>query len=471
MMTKTDIKHLILPTLFAITVILGGCNNSFTEIGPSIRPGQDDIDVYTDTFLLDAENWMVPSISAQADTMVLGCFVSPVFGTTKADLLVQLAAPENYVFPDASFKPTPDSLVLLLYYNDYFGNPYAPLQLSIYEMNKAQIDYSTRYYSDLDVKQYCDSTSDLLLGDRTFTAIDLSRRSAIAEDSAETPYIRYKFSAEQTSNFFELIRNNPSITTKEFLKEFQGMLITTSYGTSTMAYINQITLYLYYHYTYVREGHDTIVKTSIAFPANHEVRQLNRFLHPDRKSIVENIPDSLLYIKSAAGIYPKIRIPFNRIRAKMFGKEGIDSTKKVFNISAAEVRLECIENDYTDEYTMEPAALLAISAESFDDFLKHYKSPTGYETDRVVGTYTASSNSYTFDFATLLTKALHDNTINPDSVFEFVIVPLNIEYQYSSSGTISATSVRPLVKMAGARVRSKKNPTSPLRLKLLYEAY
>lgn len=470
MMTNSNSKNPLLPILFALIAILGGCNDTFTEIGPSIRPGQDDIDVYTDTFLIDAENWMVPAISAQADTMVLGCYVSPVYGTTKADLLVQLAAPEEYQFPDESFNPQPDSLALLLFYNSYFGDPYSPLQLSIYQMNGEPIDYSTRYYSNLDIKQYCDSTSNLLLGDRTFTAIDLNRRDFLSEDSAETPYIRYKFNSEQTTRFFDLLRNNPKLSTKDFLKDFQGMFITTSYGTSTLVYVNQISLYLYYHYTYRREGHDTIVRTSIAFPANHEVRQLNRFLHPDRESVIANIPDSILYIKSAAGIYPKIRIPFNRIRSRMFGSN-IDTTQKVFNISAAQIDIECIKNDFADKYTLQPAAILAISSSSFDDFLRHGKAPTGYETDRVLGTYSSSTNSYTFDFAPLLTKALHDNTINPDSVFEFIIVPLNLEYQYSSSGSVTATTVRPLVKMAATRVRSKLNAKSPLRMKILYEAY
>lgn len=462
---------LFLLILLTIATILGSCNEKFTEIGPDIRPGQDDIDVYSDTFCLDAENWMVPAISAQADTMVLGCYVSPIYGKIKADLLVQLAAPDNYEFPDEMYNPQPDSLALLLYYNTYFGDPYSPMQISIYQMNGDPIDYSTRYYSNLNIKQYCDSTSDLLLGDRTFTIIDLNRRNVISEDSAETPYMRYKFSTEQTLNFFNMLRSTPHITTKEFLNKFKGMFITTSYGTSTLAYINQISLYLYYHYTYRREGHDTIVKTSIAFPANHEVRQLNRFMHPDRESIVANIPDSVLYIKSAAGIYPKIRIPFNRIRSKMFGSYGIDTANKVFNISAAEVKVECIKNDYVDKYTLEPASLLAISSESFDDFLRHNGVPTGYEKDRVLGSYSATSNAYVFDFASLLTKALRDNTINPDSVFEFVLVPLNMELQYATTGAVTATSVRPLVKMAGTRVRSHKNTKSPLRMKILYEAY
>lgn len=468
-MTNSKLHKRLLPILLALVALLGSCNDTFTEIGPSIRPGEDDIEVFSDTFLIDGENWMVPAISAQADTMVLGCFASPIYGMTKADLLVQLAAPEGYVFPDASFNPQPDSLALLLFYNTYFGDPYSPLQLSIYQMNGEAINYTSAYYSNLNVKQFCDSTNDLLLGNRAFTAIDLNRRSPLAEDSAETPYMRYRFSEEQTQNFFDIIRNNPSITTKEFLNQFKGMFITTSYGSSTVVYLNQITLYLYYHYTYRREGHDTIVKTSIAFPANHEVRQLNRFMHPGRQNLVESIPDSILYIKSAAGLYPKIRIPFNRIREKMLSQ--FDTADKVFNISAAEVKVECIKNEHTDEYTLEPAALMAVSSSSFDDFLRHSKAPTGYEKDRVLGTFSASTNSYTFDFASLMTKALRDKTINPDSVFEFVLVPLNMEYQYSTSGAVTAASAKPLVKMAATRVRSSKNTKSPLRMKILYEAY
>ena len=265
---------------FVLILGLGGCKNNDSTIGMAVRPDIDNIRVCADTFVLDCENYEIPAISAQADTMVLGEFYSPTYGTTKAELL--LNAPDSYVFPPDSLNPQPDSLVFIMYYNDYFGSPYSPLEFSIYEINKKAINYTERYYSDLDPGDYCDST--ILMGKRVMTSVDLSRRSNNSEDTAEVGYVRYKFDDTQVNRFFNIVKKNPTISSEEFLNDFKGMYITTRYGSSTMLYLNQATMYLYYHYTYRKAGVDTTVSTSIVFPANHEVRQLNHFVHPSRDS-------------------------------------------------------------------------------------------------------------------------------------------------------------------------------------------
>ena len=448
-----------------LALLLAACDADLTDVGRLIQPDEDWIDVHADTFNLEAENWMADAISAQADTMALGCYYSPEYGTTKAELLLQLAAPEGYIFPDDKYNPTPDSLVLLMYYTSYSGDAYSPMQFSVYELNRGEINYTDRYYSDLDPADYCDTS--ILMGQRVFTAIDLSRRNEEAEDSAETPYIRYKFNSRQVNRFFNIVKSTPDITTDELLERFKGLYIKTDYGTSTMVYLNQVTLYLYYHYTYQREGHDTIVKTSIAFPANHEVRQLNRFVHPDREQVVAGIPDSLMYITSTAGIYPKIRIPIGRIYDQLV-TNGTMLTGQVLNISAAEMEMERVDDD--EEYLGAPAALMAVNVENYDEYLKHNTVLTGYELNKVIAYYSSTYDSYTFDFTYLLTKAMND-WIAPDSIMEFVVLPMNVEYSSTSSGTTSVTGMRPMVKLAATKVRSPKNETSPMRLKILYEGY
>lgn len=452
-------------SLLSLSVaVLTACGD-INETGLGIRPDQDVVVVCSDTFHIDCENYCVPAISAQADTMVLGEFYSPSYGTTKAELLLQLAAPEGYTFPDASYNPQPDSLVLLMYYNSYFGSPYSPLEISIYEMNKGSIDYSTRYYSDINPGDYCDSS--ILMGKRVMTSIDLTPKDSSFVDmdgkSGTLGYVRYKFDDTQLNRFFNVVKKNPSITTDEFLKDFKGLYVTTRYGNSTLIYLNQVTMYLYYHYTYKRAGNDTIVKTSIAFPANHEVRQLNHFVHPNREEVVENIPDSLIYIKSAAGIFPKATIPLGKIYEAMHSK--MDTTK-VLNISAAELTFECIEYDEADVYMNPPTYLLAIEEDKFDEFLRTNKSSTGYETDRVLGLYNSVKEAYCFDLTYMLTKQLRVDSMEVDKTMNMILVPV----EETSDGS-SVSRLRPLVKLAATKVRSNKNEYSPLRLKVLYEGF
>lgn len=452
----------------AVALMAAGCSDTISTVGLAIRPDADRIDVFADTFLVEASNNAVSAISAQADTMVLGCFYSPTYGTTRASLLVQFAAPEGYAFPDASYRPQPDSLVLVMYYNSYFGSAYAPMELSVYEMNKGSIRYSDRYYSDLRIGDYTDST--ILMGRRVMTSVDLSRGNAQSLDSATTPYVRYRFDDSQRDRFYGMISGGEPLTTDDFLSRFRGMYITASYGTSTLLYINQATLFLYYHYTYLRDGHDTIVTTSVAFPANHEVRQLNSYSHPGRSALLASTPDSTLLIKSMAGFYPKVRIPYGRILRRFH--ERIDTATRIFNISAAELTLECEQYDDRDVYMDPPTYLLAISTDAYDDFLRHNIPPAGTETDRVLGKYSPATNSYTFDMAYLLSRTLRDPSISPDSVFEFILMPVEATTAVSALGSQNAVqSIRPLVKLAAVKARSGSNSYSPLRLKILYDSY
>lgn len=450
----------LLSVAFVLLLGLWGCSNNDDTVGLAIRPDIDDIVVCADTFVLDCENYEIPYISAQADTMVLGEFYSPTYGTTKAELLVQLNAPDDYEFPDESYDPQPDSLVLLMFYDDYFGSPYSPLEFSIYEINKKAINYTERYYSDLNPGDFCDST--ILMGKRVMTSIDLSRRNSEAEDSAKVSYVRYKFDQSQASRFFDIVKENPTISSEDFIDNFKGMYITTRYGKSTLIYFNQITMYLYYHYTYQKAGVDTTVSTSIVFPANHEVRQLNHFVHPERNAIVSNIPDSLLYIKSMAGIYPRMTLPLSRIRKRFLEK--VD-TSRIPNVNAAEIALECIEYDDIDVYMNPPGYLLAIDERQLDDFLKHHTLPESNDIDRVLGTYSPARNSYVFDFTYLLTKRM-EMTADQDEDVRFVFVPVEVVY----SGT-TKVGVMPLVKLGATKVRSGKNGYSPFRLKVLYEGF
>ena len=84
--------------------IVASCKND-DSVGITIQPQEDEIVIASDTFLIESENYYVPAISAQADSMILGEFYSAKYGTTKAELLVQIAPPIDYRFPDEKYNP------------------------------------------------------------------------------------------------------------------------------------------------------------------------------------------------------------------------------------------------------------------------------------------------------------------------------------------------------------------------------
>jgi hypothetical protein len=454
-------KKYFIYVIIAATAIVTSCKND-ESVGITIQPQEDEIIVESDTFIIESENYYVPAISAQADSMILGEFYNETYGTTKAELLVQIAPPIDYRFPEAKYKPEPDSLVLMMYYNSWVGSAYAPLEFSIYEINKQPIDYNTQYLSNLNIGDFTDST--ILMGKRLMTSIDLSRADSLEEDTAIMPYVRYKFDQVQLERFF----NMPQEVYKDeeaFLDEFKGLYITTRYGSSTLICFNQITMYLYYHYTYQTNGKDTVVNTSIIYPSNKEVRQLNKFTHPNIEEVTV-CNDSINFIKSAAGIYPKIRIPIGEMSKRIYSKIG----DKQLNVNAAEIIIEDIKYDTTNTYLGKPFYLLALTTDQFDDFLKYNTMPSATDTTAVIASYSTSHKGYKLDLAYFITKHLRNEIVEEDDVIEMILMPVLAETS-TSTETSTIANIKPLTQLAVSTIRSGKNEYSPMRLKILYNGF
>jgi hypothetical protein len=454
-------KKYFIYVIIAATAIVTSCKND-ESVGITIQPQEDEIIVDSDTFIIESENYYVPAISAQADSMILGEFYNETYGTTKAELLVQIAPPIDYRFPEAKYKPEPDSLVLMMYYNSWVGSAYAPLEFSIYEINKQPIDYNTQYLSNLNIGDFTDST--ILMGKRLMTSIDLSRADSLEEDTAIMPYVRYKFDQVQLERFF----NMPQEVYKDeeaFLDEFKGLYITTRYGSSTLICFNQITMYLYYHYTYQTNGKDTVVNTSIIYPSNKEVRQLNKFTHPNIEEVTA-CNDSINFIKSAAGIYPKIRIPIGEMSKRIYSKIG----DKQLNVNAAEIIIEDIKYDTTNTYLGKPFYLLALTTDQFDDFLKYNTMPSATDTTAVIASYSTSHKGYKLDLAYFITKHLRNEIVEEDDVIEMILMPVLAETS-TSTETSTIANIKPLTQLAVSTIRSGKNEYSPMRLKILYNGF
>lgn len=449
--------------MVAVMMVVMSCSDNDESVGVEIQPQEDLIVVGADTFVVECENYYVPAISAQADTMIVGEFYSAKYGSTKADLVVQVAPPMDYVFPGEEYNPQPDSLVLTMFYNSWFGSPYSPLEFSIYEVNKERPEYNSVYLSNFDPGLFTDST--VLMGKRLATTIDLSRRDSVSEDTAAVPYIRYRFDDAQLKRFWELPAEAYG-SEESFLDYFKGMYITTRYGSSTLVYFNQITMFLYYHYTYEREGRDTTVYTSIVYPANREVRQLNRYYHHDIATTAVS-DDSVCYIKSAAGIYPKIKLPLGRMAQRLNERVG----NMDLNLNGAELRVEGIEFDTQDVYMDPPTYLLALTAEEFDEFVRSNTQPTSVDTTQVLASYNASTNDYVFNLNYMLTKHLRRTDIDPDEVLEMMLVPVHVESLRDPSGNVVTQIVKPLTKLSAITIRSGKNSHSPMRIKILYNGF
>ena len=101
-------------------------------------------------------------------------------------------------------------------------------------------------------------------------------------------------------------------TQEQFNQLFNGILLETSFGSSTVLNITDIALGVYFHFSYDRAGETVTVSDMKAFYANSEVRTVNQLTYRDQDQWIEQLKadsDYYNYIVAPAGIYTRLSFP------------------------------------------------------------------------------------------------------------------------------------------------------------------
>ncbi len=446
--------------LILLSVLAFSCTDNLTDVGTSIQPVSDQISLGTDTFHVNTENVFVDYMYSRQDSFLLGTYYNEKYGSTQADILAQVNCPIGFDYPPGS---VPDSALVVLYYKTWAGDAYSPLDVNIYEMNKATFNYSTAYPSNLDPTVYTDKS--IKLGERIFSAKD-----AVVKRADSTAII-FKLSDDFKNRFFNIAADTYSSESK-FTNFFKGMYITANFGASTLLNISQIDLEYYYHYTYVTKsstGADSTVTVNnvINFPANSEVRQVNRFAHPDRSVMVKE-RDSVNYVASPANIQTRIVIPLQRLKSRT---STIVNGRKL-TLNSALLQVEATEVEDTTLSMPIVSHMMLIKESEMDNFFKNnelfddtyaIQGDLSYSEIGTTGTY---KYYYTFDIATLIATELK-NDPNPTEDLKLRLVPVRLTYNTSSV----VTAVKQQFLMSGVTIRSGKNEYSPMRINLVYSGF
>lgn len=453
----------ILKWILAVVVIVSftACDENQSSIGVNIQPQEDHVKVKADTFHLASFDYKIPYISAQSDTMLLGEVFNSDYGTTKSDLLLQFSAPLNVRFPEDSFKPEADSMMLVLAYHTWLGSNVEPLEIKMYEMLPDKIDYIQKYRSDLNPNEFVDFNK--LIGTKTVTTTDFTVSDSLRSLNTYLPVIKIKFDKSYAERFFNFDASVYS-STENFLKAFPGIYFTSSFGSSTMFHLAGAEMKLFYHYTYDKNGKDTVVNSSIVYPANKEVRQLAHYSHPDMDEYTPT-NDSINYLVSTAGKGIHLDIPVGRMRERIYSQ--LDD--KLMNINMAQLVMEIpsLESNALIKLP-QPTFLLAMTESKYDEFVDYNTIPLSSDSTMVMASFNTKDSTYVFDFSYFVTKSLRRNPSDYSEVERAVVVPVNVEVN-RSSGQISR--IRPMIKTSGIRVRSGKNDYSPMRFKILYNGF
>jgi hypothetical protein len=279
---------------------------------------------------------------------------------------------------------------------------------------------------------------------------------------------------------------------KTFNEAFKGLLIETSFGSSTILNISDIALGVYYRFGYNKAGRDTVVHDFKAFYANSEVRTVNHLYYEDKKELVEklqNDSDTYNYIIAPACVYTRLQFPLKEIADTIIQNMRdplTGDTVKWPYVNKAEVRVS-VENKFTGSSSdktyndwIQPASnMLLIREESLERFFLNRELPS--DTCALLGTLTQGVDSvgdaiyyYSYDMSDFLTDRLHKilreklYEVNNNPTLNMLLVPVTIGTSTVSNSATAVTSVRQQQTVSATKIRSAKNG---MKLEIVYSGF
>ena len=445
-----------------LSIFFVACNDSISDMGTQIQPEGDKILVDTASLSLSTENVIIPFIYSRPDSLMMGSYVDLQYGTTNADILTQLQPPLDFSYP-AGAKA--DSAQLILYYYSWFGDRYAPMELSVYQMNKGKtLEFTKLYQSDIDVNQFTDRTNKI--GGKIFTAKD-----AVLTRPDSTKLV-FPLTTDFVNSFKPVLTKKYTLENENsFHSFFNGMYITTNFGSASMIYVRSVVMRYFFHYTYnVKTANglsDSIVtvNTYVNYPANKEVRTINRIQHPDVNIIKQKFDANpqISVISSPANIYSRLKMPIQKLNSKL----NVNGKKLLINKAA--LRVDIAEVDTTLAQPL-PNTLLLIKESEYDNFFKYNKLPT--DSTAILATISSEVVSgeyqyfYSFDMARMITKELNGSKALPE--FEnFRLVPISVKYD----GNKQISQMKPQNLMSACKICSGQHSKRPMKLNLVYSGF
>ena len=460
--------------------MLTACKNDSTNAGSSVLDEGDKIIVLTDTFPVVSAIGSSPAIISQTDSFLLG-EIETDYGLVRASVLTQLACPEGYSYPDGAVV---DSVCLLLAYTTWVGDGNSPLALDVYEMDLGTLDYNRVYKTDIRIEDFCSRTQGALRH-RPIVVASEKRDSVQNSSGTYSPMLRMRLNDEFASRFSAIRSFDDQ---DSFNRQFKGLLLETSFGSSTVLNVTDIALGVYYHFSYEKAGSDTTVNDMKAFYANSEVRTINHVSYEDKTewiSELERDSDTYNYVIAPAGVYTRLSFPMDQMVDSIYEKMVIDTaadgtvTYKRPYVNLAEVRID-ITNVFSgtkseierNDWLQPSSYMLLIREQSMERFFADKELPS--DTCALLSAMTTGTDSlgnttyfYTYDLSDFLTQQLRQDTL--DAVLDMLLVPVTVTTSTSSSySTTAISSVKQEQTLSATRIISAR---SGMKFRIVYSGF
>ena len=476
---KVRIKFCFIVLLGALCLGLSSCKDDVSGAGSTVLDKRDAIIVLADTFPLLSSVDSCDAIISQADSFLLG-EIETDYGLVRASILTQLACPEGYAYPENTVI---DSICLLMYYSSWVGDGYSPIALDAYLMDRATFSYSRSYSTNLNIADYCSRSHSILRNHRIVVASE--KLDSIQNSSDDyVPMLCMRLN-DDFINSFGAIRSFES--QEKFNQQFKGLLLETSFGSSTVLNVSDIALGVYYHFSYNKAGRDTTVNDMKAFYANSEVRTVNQISYRDKNEWVADLKsDSATYnyIVAPAGVYTRMEFPMTQMVDSIYDKLVIDTLEngsvryKRPYVNLAQLKVE-VTNVFSgtkkkrNDWLQPAQYMLLVKENSMERFFANKELPT--DTCALLSSLQQGVDSvgntiyyYTYDLEDFLTNQLYQDTL--DAVLKMMLVPVTVTTGTSSSSSASTTitSVKQQQTLSATQIRSASNG---MTLKLVYSGF
>ncbi|MDD6853501.1 MAG: DUF4270 domain-containing protein [Prevotella sp.] len=473
-------KQLIL-FVAALALLFTACDDTTDNIGSSLTPSSDRINVVADTFSVTSRTILADSIMARNTTGYLGRIKDPETGdVVKAGFMTQFHTLEGYKLPDesqivsrdANGNVIADSCELELTFDNYYGDSLAQMKMRAYLMDSPMeegVNYSTNY----DPLKAGKISANGLRQDRTYTLADMTVTDSARSVKNYVKNIRIKLNKPFTkdgvtyNNYGTYIMRTFYAHPELFSSNYKfihnvipGFYFENTGGLGSMAYINTPLIFYYFRYNVTTDS--TIVASS-SFAGTEEVLQTTTF-STDRDKLKELAADnSCTYLKTPEGLYTEVSLPVAEI---MSGHEND-------TVNTARLNIPRIVNQNPSAYSLSlPSTVLMIPADSLYSFFANHQLPD-YKTS-YIATYSTKTNSYLFGNISGMVNAMYRNRMAGNTSEKWnkvVLVPVTLETTKTSSNTTTLVNLSSDMSLSSTRLLGGTDNPDALKITVVYSSF
>lgn len=427
----------------AVSVLMAGlvsCQDTTSNVGSSLV--EDDVEIIVATsFTLEGQSVINDRVQSRTTTQLIGRLEAKGFGNLSSEVVTQFM-PGLVLDTDNFTENEIDSVKLVMQMSKgaFTGDSLVPMGLKVYPLTHV---LENPIYSDFHPSDYYDAAD--LWGSTVYSASAIGESDSIR--ALSTRNIEVMLPLDFGKRLYRQYVDNPSTfsTPSTFAQWFPGLYISNSFGRGRVTRIDKTYITMFYHVDGVSEatGNDTIYRyANTLLAVTPEIITNNDIAYDIDSRLKTRVADGQSLIVAPVGYDVEVRFP---------GREIVDYYRSsgsgiaLVNALSMEIPVEAIDNDYGIE---PPQTILMVKKSEVDNF---FATNSIYDNvNSFVATYDSSTGSYTFsDMRNYILKLLEKEKITDDDV-DFVLTPVNIVTETSSSyySTSSVvTSVAPYITM------------------------